>query len=114
MIRETAQGVTVAIRVHPGARRTEISGIYGEGEAAQLKVAVHAPPVEGRANQALAAFLAELFSIDKNAVELISGELSRRKVFLLSGTTLQQVKAVLSKAALSKFSGHEPETPPKK
>lgn len=96
MLRETAQGVTLAVRVQPGARRTAINGIYGEGDAAQLKVAVQAPPVEGRANKALAAFFAEFFCIEKGTVELISGELSRSKVFLLRGMTRQQVQAALS------------------
>jgi hypothetical protein len=50
-----------------------------------LKIAVQAPPVEGRANEALIAFLAETFGIPKRSVELVSGESSRSKVFLLRG-----------------------------
>src|ERR1039457_4886065 len=96
MLRATAAGVTIAIRAQPGARKTAIIGIYGEGAAAQLKIAVHAPPIEGRANQALEAFLAETFSLPKNAVELSSGELSRSKVFLLRGVTLAKAEALLS------------------
>jgi uncharacterized protein (TIGR00251 family) len=57
-----------------------------------LKIAVHAPPIEGRANQALIAFLVETFDLPKNAVELISGELSRSKVFLLRGAQLLDVR----------------------
>ncbi len=97
MLRETAKGVTLAIRAQPGARKTAITGIYGEGPAAQLKIAVHAPPVEGRANLALAAFLAEAFSLPRSAIELISGDSSRSKVFLLHGVTSAQVNAVLAK-----------------
>lgn len=87
MIRETADGVTLAVRVQPGAKKTAIVGVYGEGESAQLKIAVQAPPIEGRANEALIAFLAKHFGIAKSAVVLISGELSRSKVFLLRGIT---------------------------
>ena len=76
--------------------KTAITGLYGEGAAAQLKIAVHAPPIEGRANQALIAFLAESFSIPKSAVELTTGELSRSKVFLLRGVTLEKAEAVLA------------------
>jgi hypothetical protein len=54
-----------------------------------------APPIEGRANQALVAFLAETFSLPRNAVELITGDLSRSKVFLLRGVTLPQAEALL-------------------
>ncbi|HEX8711586.1 MAG TPA: DUF167 domain-containing protein, partial [Terracidiphilus sp.] len=90
------QGVRLAVRAQPGAKRTAITGIYGEGATAQLRIAVHAPPIEGRANEALVAFLAETFSISKNSVDLISGELSRSKVFALRGVTLRQAQLVLS------------------
>ena len=63
MLREVGGGVTLAVRAQPGAKKTAIVGVYGEGEAAQLKIAVQAPPVEGRANEALIAFLAEMFGI---------------------------------------------------
>ena len=95
MLRTTSAGVTLAVRAQPGAKKTAITGVYGEGAAAQLKIAVHAPPLEGRANQALTAFLAETFALPKSAVELTSGELSRSKVFLLRGVTLEQAKAPL-------------------
>jgi uncharacterized protein (TIGR00251 family) len=95
MLRSTASGVTLAVRAQPGAKKTAITGVYGEGAAAQLKIAVHAPPLEGRANQALIAFLAETFAVPKNAVEVISGELSRSKVILLRGVTLAEASAVL-------------------
>jgi hypothetical protein len=96
MLRATASGVTLAVRAQPGAKKTAITGVYGEGPAAQLKIAVHAPPLEGRANQALIAFLAETFTVPKNAVELVSGELSRSKVIMLHGVTLEQAEKKLS------------------
>jgi hypothetical protein len=96
MLRAAAEGVTLVVRAQPGAKRTAIIGIYGEGTAAQLKIAVQAPPLEGRANEALIAFLAEAFGLPKNAVQLVSGELSRSKVFLLRGITLARVTAVLA------------------
>jgi uncharacterized protein (TIGR00251 family) len=88
VLRETADGVTLAVRAQPGAKKTAVVEIYGEGATAQLKIAVQAPPIEGRANEALIAFLAENFSLPKNRVELIGGELSRSKVFLLRGIRL--------------------------
>lgn len=96
MLRETAEGVTLAVRAQPGAKKSAITGVYGEGTAAQLKVAVHAPPIEGRANEALVAFLAEYFSIARRDVVLVSGELSRSKVFLLRGVTLRQARSILT------------------
>lgn len=85
MIRETAEGVTLAVRAQPGAKKTAITGVYGEGDTAQLKIALHAPPIEGRANEALVAFLADYFSLPRRDVLLVSGQLSRSKVFLLRG-----------------------------
>lgn len=96
MLRAAAAGVTLAVRAQPGAGKTAIGGIYGEGAAAQLKIAVSAPPVEGRANEALAAFLATSFDLPKSAVRLVSGELSRSKVFLLEGMTVARATAVLA------------------
>lgn len=98
MLRESGGGVTLAVRAQPGAKRTAIAGIYGEGAAAQLKISVQAPPVEGRANQVLVEFLAETFSLPKSAVELVSGETSRSKVFRLRGISMVQVKSVLNES----------------
>jgi uncharacterized protein (TIGR00251 family) len=95
MLRAAKDGVTLAVRAQPGAKKTAIVGVYGEGAAAQLKIAVHAPPIEGRANAALIAFLAETFGVVKNAVELTTGELSRSKVFLLRGVTRQDAEQIL-------------------
>jgi hypothetical protein len=96
MLRATTDGVTLAVRAQPGAKKTAIVGIYGEGAAAQLKIAVQAPPLDGRANEALIAFLAGTFGLPKSAVELKSGELSRSKVFLLRGVTMARATALLA------------------
>ena len=96
MLRATTEGVTLAVRAQPGAKKTAITGVYGEGPIAQLKIAVHAPPLEGRANSALIAYLADSFSVPKNAIELISGELSRSKVFLLHGVTRPDAERLLA------------------
>ena len=99
MLRKVAGGLTIPVRAQPGAKKTAIAGIYGEGDAAQLKIAVQAPPIEGRANKALIAFLAETFGVSKKSVELVNGELSRSKVFLLRGVSVDRANAVLSHLA---------------
>jgi uncharacterized protein (TIGR00251 family) len=96
MLRASAAGVTLAVRAQPGAKKTAITGVYGEGAAAQLKIAVQAPPLEGRANLALIAILADRFDLPKNAVEIVSGELSRSKVILLRGVSLAKAEALLA------------------
>ena len=93
MLRAASSGVTLAVRAQPGAKKTAIAGIYGASEAAQLKIAVQAPAIEGRAKEALIAFLADTFSIAKRAVELQSGASSRSKAFLLRGVTLKQAQS---------------------
>jgi len=97
MIRVVDGGVTLAVRAQAGAMKTAVVGVYGEGVAAQLKIAVQAPPVEGKANLALIAFLAETFGLAKNKVELVGGELSRSKVFLLRGVTEAGADSLLSR-----------------
>jgi uncharacterized protein len=96
MIRAVADGVTLAVRAQPGAKRTAITGIYGEGATAQLKIAVQSPPVDGKANAALIGFLAVMFGVGKNQVEIVGGELSRSKVFLIRGVSLEQAESLLA------------------
>ena len=95
MLRAVESGVTLAVRAQPGAKKTAIAGIYGEGAAAQLKIAVQAPAIEGRANEALVEFLAETFNLPKSAVIMVAGGLSRNKVFLLRGISMAQANSVL-------------------
>jgi len=101
MLRATPTGVTLAVRAQPGAKKTAITGIYGEGPSAQLKIAVQSPPIEGKANAALIDFLSKLFAIPKSKVELLTGHSSRSKVFLLHGITHTQVEVKLSIAMKS-------------
>ena len=105
MLRVTVGGVTLAVRAQPGAKKTVIAGVYGEGVAAQLKIAVHAPPLEGRANAALIVFLAEVFGLTKSAVELLSGETSRSKVFLLRGVSMARAETVIETGIRDQVSG---------
>ncbi|MGC1462094.1 MAG: DUF167 domain-containing protein [Terracidiphilus sp.] len=96
MLRSVAGGVTLAVRAQPGAKKTAVIGVYGEGTAAQLKIGVQAPPVEGRANSALIDFLADRFGVAKSYVELVSGELSRSKVFLVRGVSLGRAESLIN------------------
>lgn len=103
-MRETADGITLAVRAQPGAKKTAITGMYGEGATAQLKIAVQAPPIEGRANEALIAFLASVFSLSRTKVVLISGELSRSKVFLLRGVARARADTAIANSVGSELS----------
>jgi len=95
-LRETADGCTLAVRLQPQAKRTAILGVYGEGEQAQLKIALHAPPVDGRANEALIEFLAQLVGLPKASVAILSGLSSRSKVCAIKGIAEKSANEKLS------------------
>jgi uncharacterized protein (TIGR00251 family) len=70
--------------VQPGARKTEWVGVHGDA----IRLKLSAPPVDGKANQALLRFLADSFDVPLRQVELKSGESSRRKRVLIRGSTV--------------------------
>lgn len=82
-----AEGCILPVRAQPRARRP---GIGGEQNGA-LKVAVAAPPEDGKANEALVEALAEALHIRRGQVELIAGATSRDKRFLIRGLSPAEV-----------------------
>jgi uncharacterized protein (TIGR00251 family) len=82
---------TLAIKAIPNAPRNEVIGWLGDA----LKVKVHAPPVEGRANAALCEFLAGALQLPRRAVTVVRGDTSRQKTVRIDGLTLAEVKARL-------------------
>lgn len=83
MIRPVAGGVQLVLHVQPGARATALAGRHGEA----IKVRLAAPPVDGRANEALLAFVAERAGVAPRAVRLVRGLASRQKVVEVAGLT---------------------------
>jgi len=76
--------INLLVHVQPGAKRTRLAGEHGE----RLKVAVAAPPLDGRANAAVVALLAERLSLPKSALHVAAGEHSRDKRVTVVGCTL--------------------------
>ena len=74
-------GVVISVHASPGAGRSEVVGRHGDA----VKIRVAAAPEKGRANDALAGFLAHQFGLDAGAVTLVSGQTSRAKRFRLEG-----------------------------
>jgi uncharacterized protein (TIGR00251 family) len=72
--------VTLQIQARPGAKLTAVVGIHGDGAAARLKIALAAPPVDGKANAVLRAFLADAFGVAERKVTLLRGESGRKKL----------------------------------
>jgi len=70
-----AEALVLTLHIQPNAKRSEFAGRHGEA----MKLRLAAPPVDGKANAALCAFLAEFCGVPKSAVVLVSGETSRAK-----------------------------------
>ena len=82
---------TLAVKAIPNAPRSEVIGWLGDA----LKIKVHAPPVEGRANEVLCEFLADTLGLPRRAVTVLRGDTSRQKVIRIAGLTLAEAKAKL-------------------
>src|SRR5262249_42182055 len=87
-VNETSGGVTFTVKVHPRARKNAVTGVVGDA----LKLAMTAPPVEGRANQAVIEFFADLFEIPRSSVTIASGLSRRNKVVRISGVDRASVE----------------------
>lgn len=97
-VHATNDGARFLVRVTPRASRTAIAGIYGEGNQAALKIALSAPPVEGRANAALMEFLAELLNLPRSALSIASGEHGRSKTILIRGRSPADIAEAIRQA----------------
>lgn len=81
-LRVTADGsLVLTLHIQPGAKTTGFAGLHGEA----MKIRLAAPPVDGKANAALCAFLADFCAVPKSAVTLISGETARAKRVRVEG-----------------------------
>lgn len=74
-------GVILNLHIQPGAKQTEVVGLHGDA----LKIRLAAPPVDGKANDALVAFLAKKLGAGRTAIEVISGQTSRPKRVRVAG-----------------------------
>ena len=80
------------VHVQPGAKGASVVGEHGDA----LKIRIDSPPIEGRANLALMAFLAERLGIPKSQLRLLSGDTSRRKRVLIEAVRGEAVIQGLS------------------
>lgn len=84
--------ITLTLHIQPGAKKTEFAGLHGDA----LKIRLAAPPVDGKANEALVKFVAEVLGLPKSAVNLKSGQTSRRKVLEVTGSDSQAIARLLT------------------
>jgi len=83
--------VTLSLRVQPRASRNAVVGWTGD----TLKIRLTAPPVEGAANAACLAFLADLLDLPQAQLEILQGARSRDKVVRITGLRQEEVYARL-------------------
>ncbi|MDR2240412.1 MAG: DUF167 domain-containing protein [Zoogloeaceae bacterium] len=97
-LRREAEGSYILhLHVQPGAKRTGIAGLHGGA----LKIRLAAPPVEGKANAALTAFLAEELNVTRAQVDIIGGDTSRQKRLRISGVADEAIAAFTDKYSVS-------------
>jgi uncharacterized protein len=85
-------GVLLAVRAQPGARKNAVGGEHG----GVLKVAVTAPPEDGRANAAVVELLRDWLGLRRSEVELASGQTNRNKQVLIRGRSPEELAALLA------------------
>jgi len=90
-MKEDARGVSLRVRIQPGASRDEI---MGEAEGV-LRIRLTARPVEGAANRQCIKFLAKRLHIAKSRITILRGEHAREKVLYLEGIRRDDLRGVL-------------------
>jgi len=76
--------ITLILHVQPGAKQTSLAGLHGDA----LKIRLAAPPIEGRANEVLLRYLADIFEVPLRDVTLKQGEQSRQKRVEVKGSQI--------------------------
>lgn len=84
-------GVTITVKATPRANKDEIAGADGDW----LRVRLKAPPVDGKANEALVKFFAGVFGVSKSAVSIVSGDTARLKRVKIVGVTVDVVRGIV-------------------
>jgi uncharacterized protein len=87
------RGVVLPVRVHAGGRK---NGILGEHDG-MLRVAVTAAPDKGKANKAIISLLSDALKLPKSSIELIAGETSPQKKFLIAGADVEGLQQIVAR-----------------
>ncbi|HYQ80543.1 MAG TPA: DUF167 domain-containing protein [Anaeromyxobacteraceae bacterium] len=89
-LRAEPGGVALEVVVQPRASRTRVAGEHG----GRLKIQLQAPPVDGEANAALVAFLAEALGVRRGDVAIVRGQTGRRKTVRVAGASPEAAAAL--------------------
>jgi uncharacterized protein (TIGR00251 family) len=90
-LRRAEGGITLTVHVQPGARHNEVAGVHGEA----LKIRLAAPAIDGRANAALLEFVAKRLGVPRSALQIRSGQTSRRKLLVVLEPPTDAVQRLL-------------------
>lgn len=89
----TGNSASFLVRVTPRAQRTQFTGLMQDGANTIFRIAVAAPPIEGRANNELISYLASALDVPRSAIDVASGEHSRNKRVRITGRTLTEIQS---------------------
>lgn len=90
-INESAGSISFAVKVHPRAKKNGITGELGDA----LKLALTAPPIEGKANDACIEFFANLLKLPRSSVTIAAGQSSRNKRIRIAGISAAEFRRIL-------------------
>lgn len=91
MFAKVPEGVQISLYIQPNASKTEIIGEHN----GSLKIKIKAPPVEGKANDEVVAFLSKVLGISKRNIDILKGDKSREKKVLIRGVALPEIQKAL-------------------
>jgi uncharacterized protein (TIGR00251 family) len=106
VVRAVEGGVVIQVRAAPKARREGIEGVVAGARGPALKIAVSAPPAEGRANARLCEIVAKALDAPKSAASIRTGAASRDKTIFVAGNSQALLDAVARIAAASNRDHH--------
>ncbi len=91
MIKQLPGGVQISLHVLPNAPKSQIIGEHN----GSLKIKIKAPPVDGKANEAIVDFFSRLLKVSKSSIEILKGDKSKAKKILIHGLTVEVVQSHL-------------------
>lgn len=91
MFIQTKEGVKISLIVQVNAPKSEVIGPYN----GSLKIKIHAPPIDGKANAEIQNFLSSFLNIAKNRVQILKGDKSKTKSVLILNMTIEEIEQKL-------------------
>ena len=91
-IKQKTEGISIEVTVQPKSSRNEVAGILGD----TIKIKLTAPPVDGKANDALIVFLSKVLGVSKSSISITRGETGRHKTIFIIGISAQTAEIKLN------------------